>query len=374
MIKVSTLFRNAMAASWTPATRVDILRGSTVVSSNVPVVGGSYEADTTTTTRLKTSLELANTPEFPVVVDSRQYRVRVYSGITSLGFSEWIQLGEFRVDEVNSEDTGRVKIQASGLEAYVIDDRFIKPRTPPYRASTLGEIRQLILESAPWATVVYATTKDQRIMATAPWDKERWDAIEALGKSLNIETFVDHTGRFIIADVPPVIGGVPVMTIDEGPGGVLLTRNTVDTRDQVYNAVSVSGQSTDPNVPPVWGWAYDNNPASDTWYYGNFGKVTKFYSSSFFTSNAQCITTAEKMLPLAAVHNNQLFFLTAPIPFLEVGDIIAVRALSGDMEVHQLTRLSWNYGGGSDNRLSAETVSYKVVLPDSATDGVAPHA
>lgn len=374
MIKVSKLFRDAMAASWSPATRVDILRGSTVISPKVPVVGGRYEADTTTATRLRTSLELADTPEFPIDVDSRSCRVRVYSGITSLGFSEWVQLGEFRVDEVNSEDTGRVKIEASGLESYVIDDRFIRPRTPPYKASTLGEIRKLILESVPGAKVVYATTKDKRVMATAPWDRERWDAIEALGKSIDVATFADASGRFIIADVPPVTGGIPVMTIDEGPGGVLLTRDTVDSRDMVYNAVSVSGQSTDPAVPPVWGWAFDSNPSSETYYFGNFGKVTKFYSSSFFTTHAQCQAAAETMLPLAKALNNRLFFLSTPIPFLEVGDIIAVRALTGDMEVHQLTRLSWNYGAGSDNRLSAETVSYKVVLPDSDTDQVAPHA
>lgn len=365
MIKVSALFREAISSSWAPATRVDVLRAGKVIASRVPVLSGRYEADTTTQARLHTSLTLIDTPEMPLDIDCNSCRLRVYSGVTSLGFSEWIQLGEFRVDEVNAEDNGEVKIEASGLESYVIDDRFIRPRVPAYGASTLGEIRKLIVESLPDALVEFRTTKDGRVMVTAPWDKERWDAIEALGQTWNIETFVDHTGHFVIADVPPAVGGIPVMFVDEGPGGVLMTRNTVNTRDKVYNAVSVVGQSSDPSVPPVWAWAYDNDPLSPTYYYGPFGKVTKFYSSSFFTSSVQCQTTADSMLQLAKAQNSQLFFLTSPIPFLEVDDTVAVRTLAGDLEIHVLTRLAWNYGGDGDNRMQAETVSYKVVLPDS---------
>jgi hypothetical protein len=374
VISVSPLFREAMAYPWTGASRVDVIRSGVVVAGNVPIESGKYTADRTSKIRLSVDVNIVEPPGEPIDIDIYTCRLRVYSGVTSLGHAEWIQLGEFRIDEIDRDESGSIAVKASGLEAYVIDDRFVQPRTPPWGASTVGEIEALIQESLPGQRVIRRGTRDLLVRATAPWDKERWDAIDALATTIDATVYVDHLGEFVITDAPQpglwipdpfgATTGTPVMTLDEGPGGVLVSRKEVDTRDQVYNAMSVYGDSSDPAVPPVFGWAYDDDPSSPTYYYGPFGKVTKFYSSSFFTTNAQCQSTAAAMLALALAPHSSLSFQAAPIPFLEVDDLVAVRTLSGNLEMHLLDKLDWDFGPGGE--LSVDTRSSKVAAREGA--------
>jgi hypothetical protein len=365
MIPVSPLWREAVKESWSPATRVDIVRAGVVTTPGVPVSAGSYSADRTSKNRLSLDVDLIEPVGTTIDIDVNTCRLRVRAGITSLGYAEWIQLGEFRVDEIDRSVDGLVQVNASGLESYVIDDRFIRPRTPPYGASVSGEIRSLIQESLPEQRVVFRNTSDGLVTATAPWDKERWDAIDALAVTINAEVFCDYTGAFVIADAPSLARGVPVMHIHEGPGGVLTGRKAKSTRDQVYNAMAVYGQSSDPAVLPHFGFAYDNDPASPTYYYGPFGKVVKYYSSSFFTADWQCQQTAEEMLPDAMAANETVEFTSAPVPFLEVGDLVQVDDDDGGVRVHLLSKVKWPLGGGN---LSADTLSTKVAAR-SGLDG-----
>lgn len=372
MIPTTPLLREASKYSRTMTTTVDLYRGSTPIHAGLPVIDGSLSGDRTDKVRLNADVTLGLGLGERLDVDNQRSQIWIYRGLPSLGTDERMLLGKFRVDELDFSALGEVRLKCSGRESYVLNARFLQPRVPQFATSALLQIKQLILEAVPSATIRVKATRDGQLRTRVPWARERWDAIEALSSFAEVETYSDHTGDFIIADEPDLVTGVPVFAIKEGPGGVLITRSENNTREQVYNAVSVSGTSSDPSVPPFWGWAYDDDPQSPTYYWadplgpaGGFGQVPRFYTSGFFTNSAQCVRTAQKFLADALAQNIKLEFDSLPLEFLEVGDMVAVDMLDGS--VSNVLIQKFDYDLGPDGTWSANTMSTKV---EAREDGV----
>lgn len=373
MIPTTPLLRSAARYSRTLATTVDLYRGSTVYQQNLPVISGTLSGDRTDKVRLTCDLTLGLAYGERLQVDNQRSQIRVYQGVPSLGTTERIQLGVFRVDELDYSALGEVNLKCSGMESYVINARLLKPRVPQFAVSSVRQIKQLITEALPSARVRVVSTRDAPLRTRVAWQRERWDAVDALSQFIESETYSDHTGDFIIANAPNLIFGVPVYAITEGVGGVLITRTENDTRAQVYNAVSVSGTSSDPNIPPLWAWAYDSDPNSPTYYWANpqgpaggFGQVPRFYISGFFTNTQQCQRTAFRMLGDALAQNIKLTFESMSLAFLECGDMVSVKMLDGTTSTHMIQKFSYDLG--VDGGMNIDAMSTKVeAREDGAT-------
>jgi hypothetical protein len=362
VIPVSALHREAVRYSRTLLVTVDIYRAGVPLYLDEPVIGGNYSNDRTSKTRLTSTVTIARNSWEATGIDAKLCRFVVKRGITSIGVADQVTLGTFRVSEVDRSTSGQITLRGDGLEIYIDDARFLTPRTPSFGLSTVQQIKDLITEVLPTATVVARNTTDRQVLATAPWDRERFEAAQTMAGTINSEVFVNYTGNFIIADLPDPTKGVPVAWFDEGNGEVLVDRKETETRDRVYNAISVQGSSTDPNTPPVWAWAYDSDPASDTYFYGPYGQVPMFFTSQFFTTTAQCQATADSMLAAALAENKTLSFNGMPIDFLESGDLVGVRLSDGTMEGHILQKISYTLG--VEGGFGADTLSYKQLIAD----------
>lgn len=355
MLRASSILRKASTRSMTMSLRATVYRGSRTLIPEMPLTDCVINADRTSKTRLSADISWPYDPELPDVSHMTD-RIRVWWGVESLGYTERLSRGVFRVDDITRDEFGGWSADCSGKESYVIDDRFLTPRTPPRGESTTGQIAALIQESLPGQRVILRNTYNKPVQATAPWQRERWDAIDRLADSINAEVYADSNGDFVITDVPLISASAPVMTLTEGADGVLVNRKVKKTRDRMYNVSVASGQSSDPAVPPVYGVAYDDDPDSPTWYRGPFGRVPRFYSSQFLTTEAQCIATAQSFLEDAKAQNNTLTFETIPTLFwLEVGDVVRVQTLDGKMENHLLQKMKGSLLG----RLSFDTLSSK---------------
>ena len=362
---VSTIYRDAVRSSRTLECSVDFYRAGSLITWDdgrpAPVVGGKLSADRGQQVRLSSDVTLA-VPEWQTIdVDEQTCRFRVRRGVSSLGFTETLQLGEFRVDSITRPATGLVRVKGSGLESYLVDARFITPRQPPYGGSTVAAIMELIREVLPDAQFVLRNTRNRNVTATAVWQRDRMDAIDDLANSILCEVYAGFDGRFWIADRPDP-NGVPVYLVDEGPSGVLVDRSEVSTRDRQYNAASVQGQSTDPDVPPVWAWAADLDPTSPTYYYGPYGRKPIFYTSQFFTTVTQCQNYANALLVESLAENDALTFSQLPADFLEVGDVVGVPRRTGEMP--QFLLQSYDFDLGVDGSLDAKTLSSKQLIAD----------
>jgi len=126
------------------------------------------------------------------------------------------------------------------------------------------------------------------------WDRDRDAAIVALLTSAGAELFFDDTG-LIVARNQPRLTSALVWTVDAGESGVLLTADRERSRARTYNTVVVTCESIDGLVPWAPQIAYDDDPASPTYYLGPFGLVPYFYVSPLLTTTAQALAAAKTM-------------------------------------------------------------------------------
>jgi len=96
------------------------------------------------------------------------------------------------------------------------------------------------------------------------------------------------------------------------------------SREGVYNAVVATGEGAD-TEEPARAVAVDDNPMSPTYWDGPFGKVPRFYSSPFVTTDEQAATAAASILAQSLGAPYNVNFQTIANPALEVLDPIHVR-------------------------------------------------
>lgn len=307
-------------------TVVDIYRGTSVVYKDAPLVAGSVASDRTRNTRWTATIDLGLYPwELLPLIDIARSSFTVRRGITTLGYEELLPLGTYRIDSITRANDGKVSITGTGLEGYVIDARFLVPRQPPYGRSTVQAIADLIGEAMPSVRAVLAmNTYDKPVTSTSAWARDRITAITDLADSIRAEVYADNTGTWVLKDNPTLQLPAPVFTVAAGDGGLLITETGGDTRDGVYNAVAVTGRADVQGQPPVFGWAYDSDPASPTYWGGAFGQKPRFYSSDLLATPEQCTATAKSQLHYALTAHRSFSFTSVDVCFLEAGDVVTV--------------------------------------------------
>lgn len=359
------VFLDMFRYSHTVSTTVDYYNGSTLVKKDIPVTDGSVSASRKGNVRRTCDFTVALQIWEDLPINPLSSRVKVYIGLESTpGVRRVLPQGMFRVDSISRNRRDVVTVSTTSLESYVLDDRFFTPRTPTKGISTITAIRALISESLPDAVFLVTATKDKVVGMTAPWERERWEAVTALAESIEAEVYCNADGQFVIADKPDVnyLMQHPVWRVNAGPDGVLVTHTESRTRNKVYNAVVASGQSSDENVPPVWDVVTDNDPNSPTWWGGPFGHVCRFYANPNFTTKAQCTAAATKMLNEAKLEEAEINFTMLPNPALEPGDSVAVTMIDGQIENHIIDDMSLPLGLGA---YSAKTLATKVETTES---------
>lgn len=365
MIPHSQLMEDAVRFGHSVDTVVDVYRGNTLVYPNAPCTGGSVKSDRTSKVRWTATVQLGLYPwELLPLLDIARSRFVVKRGITTLGYEETLQLGEYRVDSTGRTELGKVSLTGDGPEGYVVDARFLVPRTPPRGQSTIQAIADLIGEAMPSVrTVLAMNTYDKPVTATAAWPRDRIDAAIALADSIRAEVFADNTGTWVLKDNPTLQLPAPCYTVNAGESGVLITETPGDTRDGVYNAVSVTGRSDVEGQPPVWGWAYDADETSPTYWFGPFGHKPRFYSSDMLSTPDQCVQVARNQLRSALTANRSYAFTSAPLPFLEAGDAVQVIHPDGSADYYLLNTVTHDLAVGA--ALQADTFKMRTDMGDS---------
>lgn len=368
MIPASDLLQHAVRYSHNRFARVNITHHGIShpddpESFDIPVIKGKVTDDRASGVRRSCDLTIGLYPWQNVHVDVYNCRFTVELGFDSIGRTEYVQIGEYRVEEVNRTSDGLLMLSGVGLESYVMDARFIRPRTPSTGTSTVASIKQLITEVVPRAVFRNDATHDQTVTKTAPWERDRWRALDSLCESIDAELRVDGQGVFVLMNRPDLLSGTPVYIANMGDGGVVMDDTVASTRDKVYNAVAVTGKQDDKNE--AFGWAYDADPNSPTYFYGEFGQVPRFYSSQFLTNNTMCTNTANSMLAESRAENRQVSFTGASMPFLESGDLITLQLHDGSYENHIVQKTSMVLEATAFVGMDCTTLASKVPVVDT---------
>lgn len=341
MQQVSQGFLKALAGPHRVQVMVESRRGATVLYSGIPVIDGSITVDGNAPCRRTLSLTvpprlstgtytdrpaLPDSPGHPLAAHGQELHIS-YGVVFTDDSIEWIRVGVFRVDDADGSITEgqAVQISARSREAFIIDDRFLAPRTVS-GPSTVALIDQLVHESLPQVEVVASASRDARVPTTT-YSEDRWGAITSLAETIGAVVYADPWGRIVIADAPTTTGE-PAWTVKGGDGGVLVHASSSSSRAGVSNAVVVRGESPSGDSPPSYAVAYDDDPTSPTrWgdpHAGAFGRVPRIESYPNVTSHAQALTTARGLLAQSVGAASKLEASSVPNPALEPGDLIHV--------------------------------------------------
>lgn len=328
MARYTDRFLEALMYSHRMTARAELFYGGAKVADiDLSSSDGSVSADRGAITRRT----------FTATLDPRQIPTSVTDRITPYGsqLKVWrgIQYNDFAVEEypvffgrIDSIDFSRdtFKVTCSDMASQVADTRFESPRTATRGAQITSQMRDLILEAVPGATINITANSTATITTPAVWDRERTEALDNLGFSIGAEWYAMADQSWAISALPASVpSGAASWIIDSGDTGVTISRATNLDRSTVFNAVVVNGEPADQGTP-AYGVARDTNASSPTVWGGAFGKVPTFFSSQFVSTNAQAVTTAQSLLGQVIAGTRSVNIECVPNPKVALADVVMV--------------------------------------------------
>lgn len=256
------------------------------------------------------------------------------------GVREVVSLGYYRIYNVEqaSAPRGSIRVQGYDRMSGIIDARLLTPIS--FQAgTTLGAIFDtLILEVYPGAQIEYDDPEFplRELASVQVAEEERFEFLQKIVRSFGKIMYWDYRGVLVVRTPPDL--NQQVWEVNAGENGVLVGLSRTRNREGVYNAVVALGESVN-ETPPVRGIAYDNNRTSPTYFFGRFGKVPRFFSSSFITTEEQATNAAVSILQQSIGLPQSINFSSVPNPALEPLDPVMIFDLD-EQSIHVIETIS----------------------------------
>jgi hypothetical protein len=250
----------------------------------------------------------------------------------------WAPLGYFRISEVSQGDAakGPLKLDLDDRMATIIDSRLMQPRQWLI-GTTVGEIvDELVLEVYPDAVIVFDDDSDLAELGRSLIAEEsRYEVLITLADGLGKVVYWDESGQLLFRSIPD--DETILWTVNAGARGTMVQANRSLSRTGVYNAVVVTGEGAD-ELEPVRAVAYDAQVTSPTFFGGPFGRIPRFYSSSFITTNSQAEGAARNLLRQSLGAPYDVGLSAVPNPGVRPYDVLRVVYNDGTRETHIVDR------------------------------------
>lgn len=319
--------------------------GTNPTGVTIPILSGAVKMDARADIRSRLDLTTDGTDwdHTPAgLITPYGNEIFVERGVELIGsMIEWVSLGYFRIYGCPQEEApdGPIDVEARDRMSGLIDARLEAP--VQYLASnTVGQVfDDLVTAVYPGATITFDDALDGELLGrTVVAEEKRYEFLRDLATSYGKVMWWDHLGVLQVASPPDP--GVPVLDVNHGAGGILVSLSKEVSREGVYNAVVATGEGAD-GTTPAFGVARDLNPNSPTYYFGKFGPVPRFYNSQFIKDDTQATAAARSLLMQSLGLPYNVDLAAVPNPCLEVLDPVRV-AYDYDRapEIHVLDELT----------------------------------
>lgn len=319
--------------------------GVTPVGVEIPILSGDVKLDSTADIRATLDLTTSD-QDWQAALDDALTpygnEIFVQRGVQyGDGSEELVSQGYYRIYSVEQQNApkGSLQIAAKDRMSGLIDAKPLAPMQFGDGTSVSAVFDFLVTEVYPDAVIVYDFDAGSTLFtASHSLEDDRYKFLKDIADSLGKVMYWDYAGRLRLETAPDPTD--PVFDVHHGEGGVVATVSRSLNRDQVYNAVVATGEPVG-EAAPVRGVALDLNPLSPTFWDGPFGKVPKFYSSTFLTTDQQCLDAATAMLARQLGVPYSLDFTAVPNPALEPLDPVSVSYTDRQLpEVHVIESLT----------------------------------
>jgi hypothetical protein len=334
----------AIVTSHQIAVRADVLLSRSIVKSGLAVVSGKVTLDRTAAQYARCDVTFAEPLILPTaggLLTPYGCELALQRGITYPdGTVEMMPLGVFPIQTATPEAvTLTTQIAAVDRSQLVADARLEDDYTIASGTNYASAILALISDGVPGLVYSFASTTYTTPSLTFPVQADRWAAAQGMATSIGCELFFDGFGQCVLRS-EPAFSNVPVWTVADGSGGLMVRAAMLLDRRPAYNRVIATGQNSASAAVYRGVWS-DTNTASPTFYDGPFGHKPRFYSSPFIASTAQATAAANAIGAAQQGVAKSLDFSFVPNPALEPSDAIRVkRTALGLDEIHLIDSLT----------------------------------
>lgn len=347
MRPVSNTFLRALSGSHRMVARARVVSGFPdgvdPDGTEIPIESGDVRFDASAKIRADLDLSLPGSywPASPTdLVNPYGAEAFIERGIVlGGGLREWVSQGYYRIESVEQDDAsgGLIRVTGKDRMAGIIDARLEAPIQFLPGTSVADVFDTLVRDVYPTATIEYDFDPDAVSFPgnhLAEEDRHGFlaDVVRALGKVW----FWDYRGVLRVEDAPAV--STPAWTVSSGERGVLVAMGRERSREGVYNAVVAHGEAPGGETP-VRAVARDTSLTSPTRWGGPFGKVPRYYSSSFITTTPQAGNAAAALLTRSLGLPYKVDFQTVANPALEPLDPVDI-TLRDRTERHVIQQLA----------------------------------
>lgn len=336
-------YRDALTRPHTVYSRVDVLdRQGNVLQSGLPFIDGSIRASLSSRVARVLSLSVDRS-WFPLSSDGAidtgglltpfGNRVRAYRGIT-YGDGSVVSFPVFygRIEQVQMSRSGQVGIVANDLAADIVDAQFETPESSVPTNTISVEFRRLISEALDDATFGDSDLTGLKIAPVA-WQSDRAQALDDMSATAAMLWYPLADGAFVQRLTPwTKAGQAASVALTDGTGltagsyGTAADWTITVSRTSVYNSVVFTSERQDGSAP-VYAVIRDTNPASPTYYLGNFGRKPLLVQNQVALTQSQCTTAAQSLLKQATAITQVWDPVTiVPDASLELGDLVDMAA------------------------------------------------
>jgi hypothetical protein len=329
----SSRFGAAVVGSHRGILRVEAWRGTELLAAAVPVENGDLSSDDGNAVPHEVTLSVpagsgrewdpTGDPFHPLAPYGQRLFIRrgiVYAD----GTEELVGLGWYLITDADPDPLGLgVQVRAASLERLLEDSKLQRPMQPIAGGTFESEVRRLAQGMVPVATKDAALV-DRAVPATIVHENNRLEAIGKLAAAWPARIVVDSRGLLRLLPPVPELPGTPVVELHTGARGVVADWQSTAARGDAYNAVFARGEAPSADALPVEGIAWDDDPASPTYYGGPFGERPLEYASPLLTTEAAAQAAAATMLAKRLRRTRIAQVVMVPDPRIELGDFVDV--------------------------------------------------
>ena len=339
MQTVTDRFKAALKQSHTFLSTATILRNGTPTvladgktTATLLIESGSITFDSTAKTRTSGQITASDptgalTPKglldllSPFTAELLIQRGIVYPD----GTREMLNLGILRPSAVETaESDGGVLMTCSLLDrAFAAQGPVPRPYTVPNGTLAENAIQQILAtryQQFPTPNLFSTGVPLYSLVLSTGYDA--WNEAWAIAQSAGCDLYVDRKGVVTMAPVTlQAATGLPVWTFDEANLPDFAAPKRTLTADAVPNMVVVVG--TNPAAQGITGYAWDNDPTSETYINGPYGEKAKSISEPRIATQGQADAMAAAQLAKILGNAVKVEFDAPPNPALDVYDTIA---------------------------------------------------
>lgn len=218
---------------------------------------------------------------------------------------------------------GRVLVMAADRANEVIENGFVVPQNSQVGSTVNAEVNRLISEAVDDA-VFGASDSFPLTVPLLTWSRDRGAALDDMATSVGAFWYALADGSFVLRQYPWAVDATPVVTISDGPDGIM-SGSPSRNREDVWNSVTVTGERADGSAP-VFAFAEDNNPASPTYVRGPFGRRHKDVNLQTPQTQGSAQTAANEWLKRSVGLQETWSWEQTPDAALELGDPVSLNA------------------------------------------------